>query len=611
MAKKPKKSTSPTSDSKSKTAKDSSFNNYNIYTGLNNGGLVNSYSGAGTVDDKGRQSIFLPTVIDNQQAFQTIYTESWACKRFINFPVDCMFVRPRLWENSTDECVKDYKEYLDKFGINTKLSNAFKSGKLMGSAFLVFITNEDDPRTPLNLNYLRAGDLSNVLVFDRYSVIPSQWDYRLSSGNFQKPYMYTVQPKRSGTGFEVHYTRLLRLDGIQPLTADGWVASYNINYGVSEIIPVLDSIYQDSQGAKAISQLMDEASVFLYKADGLREGLGAVGQMPSLEELASTFNQLKSVYRGIYMDANDDASRIDVNFGGIAQVLNCFAYRLAAAAEIPATLFLGKSPDGLNATGESDLRIYAQKIADMQQNLLRPAYTFIDNIMMRTSGLMIEDEYVFPSILDQSDNDKADVLLKQSQALTPLVINGIMTVDEAREVLSKNDDVTTLEPTQEDIGQAVKAEQAKLALQQNKQEQSQDQSQKRLLGRIRDLFKFKDAVPSYKDYPLLPEDTKWDDAKARQQIKEHTKSGTKPNADYKNGFMYYNPEKADTYGAYKLPYVYVIKGKYHAVPRAIFDKVALLNGARGGVDIPESDKAKIKTQVNKYYKKMGKAEPFK
>jgi HK97 family phage prohead protease len=118
------------------------------------------------------------------------------------------------------------------------------------------------------------------------------------------------------------------------------------------------------------------------------------------------------------------------------------------------------------------------------------------------------------------------------------------------------------------------------------------------------------AVPPYKDYAIA-EDVKWDKAKAVKQIREHTNSSEKPSSSYKNCFMFYDSENPDQFTAYKMPYVYFMGGSFKAVPKALSAIVGALGGARGGVDIPNADKSKIKAQINKYYKKMDREEPFK
>lgn len=114
-----------------------------------------------------------------------------------------------------------------------------------------------------------------------------------------------------------------------------------------------------------------------------------------------------------------------------------------------------------------------------------------------------------------------------------------------------------------------------------------------------------------KDYPLMDESTEWDKTKSIKQLKEFFNSKEKPTAEYKEGFMFVDGTENDIYSAFKMPYVYVDNKGLKAVPKAIYAIAASLSGARGGLDIPTDDKEKIKEQVNRYYKKLGKDLPFK
>ena len=54
----------------------------------------------------------------------------------------------------------------------------------------------------------------------------------------------------------------------------------------------------------------------------------------------------------------------------------------AGASDIPATRLLGKSPDGMNATGAGDQTNYDQMIKDIQESDLRPALGMLDHALI-------------------------------------------------------------------------------------------------------------------------------------------------------------------------------------------------------------------------------------
>jgi HK97 family phage prohead protease len=120
---------------------------------------------------------------------------------------------------------------------------------------------------------------------------------------------------------------------------------------------------------------------------------------------------------------------------------------------------------------------------------------------------------------------------------------------------------------------------------------------------------FKTATP-FKDLPLADRDRPWNAPAAIGRVKALTGSTDEPSDTYKNAFLYYDRANKEDFGAYKLPFADVIDGKLTAVPRGIFAAAAAMQGARGGVDIPDSDKAGVERHINRYYDKIGLESPF-
>ena len=104
--------------------------------------------------------------------------------------------------------------------------------------------------------------------------------------------------------------------------------------------------------------------------------------------------------------------------------------------------------------------------------------------------------------------------------------------------------------------------------------------------------------------PLADRKRAWDAAAAEKRVRAW--AGGAPNAKYERAFFYYDSANADNLTAYKLQFADVIDGRLVAVPRGIFAVAAVLQGSRGGVNIPESDKARIKGKVATYYSRMRK-----
>jgi HK97 family phage prohead protease len=108
------------------------------------------------------------------------------------------------------------------------------------------------------------------------------------------------------------------------------------------------------------------------------------------------------------------------------------------------------------------------------------------------------------------------------------------------------------------------------------------------------------------NFPFTDRNYEWDASSAEERIREYTKSENEPDSTYNRYFMYFDSGRSKFFDAYKLPFVDIIDGEPHIVPKAIFAIAGVLEGAREGVNIPEGDKAKIKEIINNVYIAMAK-----
>ena len=109
--------------------------------------------------------------------------------------------------------------------------------------------------------------------------------------------------------------------------------------------------------------------------------------------------------------------------------------------------------------------------------------------------------------------------------------------------------------------------------------------------------------------PLAKESRKWNGAAARKRLKRWATNGNHVDWDkYAQGFMYRDPAHPDVGYGFKLPFADIVNGKLVAVPHAIEAIHGVLDGARGGVEIPRQDQNRARALVESYYRKMQK--PF-
>lgn len=114
------------------------------------------------------------------------------------------------------------------------------------------------------------------------------------------------------------------------------------------------------------------------------------------------------------------------------------------------------------------------------------------------------------------------------------------------------------------------------------------------------------AATTFDDLALADREKEWDAGAAERRVRAWA-GGDDINWDkYRRAFMWYNSEDTEMLGSYKLGFADISGGRLIAIPRGIFAIAGVLMGARGGVQIPVEDKAKVQAHCEKYYTKMRK-----
>jgi len=122
------------------------------------------------------------------------------------------------------------------------------------------------------------------------------------------------------------------------------------------------------------------------------------------------------------------------------------------------------------------------------------------------------------------------------------------------------------------------------------------------------------AVVPYQSLPLADVSRPWDRAKAEKRVRAWAGGGDDlENMDwrkYRKAFLWYDSEAPENITSYKLQIGDIIDGELYAIPRAIFAAAAAIQGARGGVNIPEADKQKVKHHLERYYQRLDRVPPW-
>jgi hypothetical protein len=118
------------------------------------------------------------------------------------------------------------------------------------------------------------------------------------------------------------------------------------------------------------------------------------------------------------------------------------------------------------------------------------------------------------------------------------------------------------------------------------------------------------AVTTFQDLPLADRDHDWDGDAAEKRVRAWADAEDRPTARYRDAHLWYDAEKKQNFTAYKLLIADVVDGRLKAVPAGVMAAANVMQGGRGGVDLPAGDIDRVKRHLEKYYAKMDETAPW-
>jgi hypothetical protein len=117
-------------------------------------------------------------------------------------------------------------------------------------------------------------------------------------------------------------------------------------------------------------------------------------------------------------------------------------------------------------------------------------------------------------------------------------------------------------------------------------------------------------VTRFGDLPLADRSRRWDGAAAEKRVRKWAGAEDGPNAKYRRAHLWHEAGKDDQFTGYKLLIADIVGGELTAVPRAIIAAAGIVDGARGGLDVPDADRPKLRRHLARYYAKMNEQPPW-
>lgn len=283
----------------------------------------------------------------------------------------------------------------------------------------------------------------------------------------------------------VHESRFLLFDGV-PVTRPQRVA--NSGWGDSVFIRVFEVLRDYNMSWAGVCNMLSDYAQGVYKLHGLLD-LMLANDDGVVANRAMQIDMMRSLARAIVLDAGspeqpaESFERQVANLTGLPEIMQQLALRLAAAARMPISLLLGQAPAGLNATGDSDIRWYYDRIKSQQHETLLPPLKRLVKLLFQmkdgpTNGTEPDNwSIVFNPLWQSSNAEEATRRLAIAQADNIYLSNGVVTPQEVAisrfgDDTFNGDNITIDEESREKLGanteEALKASAAELMVRQGK-----------------------------------------------------------------------------------------------------------------------------------------------
>lgn len=381
-----------------------------------NDGWANPYTGFGTARDRAMSTMFQIDALLTPTELDSLYYGSDIAAKIVDFRPNEMFRRgyevriddTEDGEGQDSSIPDELMARARELGLDDKLLEAMKWSRLYGGALVILGLNDgNDASQPLNETTIRSLDYVHV-IDKRYALALTYYSDPLAP-RFGYPETYQIGDPLFGNWSIVHESRCLRFDGVK---VDARRRRQNAGWGNSVLQRPYESIRDFSTAFQAVGFMVSDASQGVFKLHGLIDAIAA-NQEAAIQERMRIVDMSRGVARSVLLDAGngEEFSKVPTSFAGVADVLDRYMLRLASASDMPVTILMGRSPAGMNATGESDFRAFYATVESDQQNMLQPtlqrAYTLLASSMgiRNIEGL----DFYFCPLWSPTDKEQADL----------------------------------------------------------------------------------------------------------------------------------------------------------------------------------------------------------
>ena len=390
----------------------------------------------------------LTRMTDNYALLNSLYRDNWVVQNVVGLMVDDML---REWYKLRGSISPDYLDNLKKLErvtkLREKLAEGLKWGRLYGGAAgLILIKGQESMLDqPLDLETIMPGTFAGLMILDRWmGIVPDMGLVQdMSDPDFGLPEYYMVNDSSGRVVARVHHSRIVRFTGRELPEIERIAEMY---WGESEVEALYkDVVYHDNVSAN-MAALTFRANINTMEVQNLEQlfSLGSVEQQRRFWNVMQAQSVVMSNFGFQLVNKGDQMKNTQYTFTGLQEVYESMCLNLCGASHYPMTKLFGRSPAGLNSTGEGDLKNYNDYVGSQREAKLRPPLEKLLPIMVMSAWGAVPDnlQIDFPPLWTPTAKEVAEIAKGKTEAVVSAYQAALLNVDTAQKELKKLEDET-------------------------------------------------------------------------------------------------------------------------------------------------------------------------
>lgn len=378
--------------------------------------LLNKY---GTAQDSSTAYQYNQEIITDDMELIRLYEGNGLFTKIIDRPSEEAVKHGFDIDFGNEDIAEYVDDRMDDLDFESKFATAEKWARLYGGSIIVMLV--DDGRgleEPLDL--VNVQTIEELRVFERAIVQPdytSMYNFHFfdtikNNRPFAEPEFYQVFSTYGY--FIVHRSRCLVFRNSRlPEQTTNAIYRY---WGIPEYVRIKRALRECITSHENGVKLMERSVQAIYKMKNLANMLSTDDGENKVLQRLQVIDMARGILNSIAIDNDgEDYSFETLQMSGVKDVIDSTCNMLSAVTEIPQTILFGRSPAGMNSTGENDMENYYNMVENIQkQNMKKNSRTIIDLILQqgKLQGKIPEKpkyKVKFAALWSLSDTEKANI----------------------------------------------------------------------------------------------------------------------------------------------------------------------------------------------------------